>query len=171
MKPSTLLAALLVLVAAIGAAVLSVMPADAQNAGQIGHARDGASCPRCNLFQADFSNLEMKGRDFAGARLRQADFSAAIMNRTSFAGGDLRDVNAFGAVLTGVNFAGANLTNATFVGAYLEGANFRGATLTGVNFSGAEMDHATGLTEAQLAGACGDETTRLPAGMRLRACG
>jgi uncharacterized protein YjbI with pentapeptide repeats len=92
------------------------------------------------------------------------------MNHTTFAGGDLRDLNAYGTVFTGANFAGTNLTNASFVGAYLEGANFRGATLTGVNFSGAEMDRAVGLTQAQLAGACGDDTTALPRGLHLRPC-
>jgi uncharacterized protein YjbI with pentapeptide repeats len=155
---------------ALGALVAAGPSALAQNAGQIEHARSGASCPHCNLFQADFSNLEMKDRDFAGARLRQADFSAAVMNHTSFAGGDLRDVNAYGAVLTGVSFAGANLTNASFVGAYLQGANFRGATLAGVNFSGAEMDRALGLTQGQLNEACGDQATTLPRGLRLRPC-
>jgi uncharacterized protein YjbI with pentapeptide repeats len=170
MKPLTY--AILFAVSVLGFAVAAFLPvpSDAQNAGQIAHARDGASCPGCNLFQADFSNLEMKGRNFTGARLRQADFSAAVMNLTSFAGGDLRDVNAYGAVLTGVSFAGANLTNASFVGAYLEGANFRGANLAGVNFSGAEMGRALGLTQGQLAGACGDEATELPRGLRLRAC-
>ena len=152
------------------ALMLAAPPVSAQNASQIGHARNGASCPRCNLFQADFSNLELKGLNFAGARLRQADFSAAVMNRTSFAGGDLRDVNGYGGVFSSVNFAGANLTNATFVGAYLQGANFRGATLAGVNFSGAEMEHAVGLTQAQLREACGDEATSLPSGLRLRPC-
>jgi len=159
---------------AVAAAVASLIaagsPALAQNRGEIEHARAGASCPHCNLFQADFSNLELKGRDFAGARLRQADFSTAVMNRTSFAGGDLRDVNAYGAVLTGASFAGANLTNASFVGAYLEGANFRGANLDGVNFSGAEMGRAIGLTQRQLDAACGDATTSLPRGLRLRPC-
>ncbi len=116
---------LLSLSAAAAVALAAVQPALAQNAGQIEHARGGASCPHCNLFQADFSNLEMKDRDFAGARLRQADFSAAVMNHTSFAGGDLRDVNAYGAVLSGASFAGTNLTNATFVWAYLEGAKRR----------------------------------------------
>jgi uncharacterized protein YjbI with pentapeptide repeats len=157
---------------ALGAlAIAATSPALAQNAAQIEHARSGASCPHCNLFQADFSNLEMKDRNFAGARLRQADFSAAVMNHTSFAGADLRDVNAYGAVFTGTNFAGANLTNASFVGTYLEGANLRGANLAGVNFSGAEMDRTIGLTEAQLAGACGDSTTTLPRGLHLRTCG
>lgn len=165
MKPFMLSAA-----AALGLLSLAAAPALAQNAGQIEHARSGASCPHCNLFQADFSNLEMKGRNFAGARLRQADFSAAVMNHTTFAGGDLRDLNAYGAVLTGASFAGANLTNASFVGAYLQGANFRGATLTGVNFSGAEMDRAIGLTEGQLEGACGDAATSLPRGLHLRPC-
>jgi uncharacterized protein YjbI with pentapeptide repeats len=170
MKPLTIVSVIWLVLAVFGVAIFAVWPAHAQNAGEIAHARDGASCPRCNLFQADFSNLELKGRNFAGARLRQADFSAAIMDRTSFAGSDLRDVNAYGAVLTGASFAGANLTNASFVGAYLEGANFRGATLAGVNFSGAEMARATGLTPGQLAGACGDATTRLPAGLHLRPC-
>lgn len=162
---------LLTLSVAAAVALIAVAPsALAQNAAQIEHARDGASCPHCNLFQADFSNLEMKDRDFAGARLRQADFSAAVMNHTTFAGGDLRDVNAYGAVLSGANFAGTNLTNATFVGAYLQGANFRGATLAGVNFSGAEMDRAVGLTQGQLNEACGDQATTLPRGLRLRPC-
>lgn len=144
--------------------------AHAQNAGQIRQAQGGASCPGCNLFQADFTNREMKARNFGKARLRQADMSAAVMNRTNFSGGDLRDVNAYAAVMSGANFAGADLTNATFVGAYLEGANFRGAILTGTNFSGAEMDRAVGLTQAQLNAACGDATTRLPRGLRLKAC-
>jgi len=143
--------------------------ASAQNPAQIQRAAT-ASCPGCNLFQADFTNREMRGRDYSRARLRQANLSASIMNRTSFAGADLRDVNAYGALFSSANFSGADLTNATFVGAYLQGANFRGANLTGVNFAGAEMDRATGLTQAQLNAACGDETTRLPAGLRLPRC-
>ncbi|MBV9994193.1 MAG: pentapeptide repeat-containing protein [Caulobacteraceae bacterium] len=170
MKPLTIISVIWLVLAVFGLALITVWPAHAQNAGQIARARGGASCPGCNLFQADFSNLELKDRNFAGARLRQADLSAAVMNRTSFARGDLRDLNAFGAVLGGVNFAGANLANASFVGAYLEGANFRGANLSGANFSGAEMARAVGLTEAQLAGACGDADTRLPHGLRLRPC-
>jgi uncharacterized protein YjbI with pentapeptide repeats len=168
MTRSTLSASIAIALAAL---TLATQPAAAQNAGQVEHARAGASCPHCNLFQADFTNLELKGLDFAGARLRQSDMSAAVMNHTNFAGSDLRDINAYGAVFTGTIFAGANLTNASFVGAYLQGANFRGANLTGVNFSGAEMDRAVGLTEAQLSGACGDEATTLPRGLHLRPCG
>ncbi len=142
----------------------------AQNAGQIARVKAGGACPRCNLFQADFGSLNLKGRNLAGARLRQADLSAAVAGRARFGGGDLRDLNAYGAVMGSADFARADLTNATFVGAYLEGANFAGARMEGANFSGAEMARARGLTPGQLAGACGDATTTLPRGLRLRAC-
>lgn len=155
--------------ALLGLALIAT-PALAQNAGQIARARSGANCPGCNLFQADFANAQLRGRNFAHARLRQADMSASVMNHTSFAGGDLRDVNAYGGVFSSASFAGANLTNATFVGAYLQGANFSGATLSGTNFSGAEMDRARGLTQRQLNAACGDSTTQLPRGLSVPAC-
>ena len=77
--------------ALIFAALAAAFPAAAQNAGQIAKARAGSSCPHCNLFQADFSGAELRGKSYAGARLRQADLSTASMSRTSFAGADLRD--------------------------------------------------------------------------------
>lgn len=148
----------------------SAAPALAQNAGQIARVRGGASCPGCNLFQADLSNLTLRGLNLSKARLRQADLSTVVMNRVNFAGGDLRDVNAYGGVFGGASFARADLTNASFVGAFLEGASFAGANLTGVNFSGAEMDRATGLSQGQLNRACGDESTRLPRGLSIPGC-
>jgi uncharacterized protein YjbI with pentapeptide repeats len=156
-----LLTALLCLVAGSAAA---------QNAGQIARAKGGASCPRCNLFQADLSNLRLTGRDFSGARLRQASLTAAILSRSRFAGTDLRDVDAYGAVLTGADLQRADLTHASFVGAYLAGANLEGAKLDGTNLSGAELQRARGLTQAQLDHACGDASTRLPPGFHIPAC-
>lgn len=151
-------------------AALAVSPALAQNAGQIAAVRRGASCPGCNLFQAQLTGLEKTGQNLSRARLRQADLSLVVMNRASFAGADLRDVNAFGGVFGGANFSGANMGNASFVGTYLQGARFSGANLSGANFSGAEMDRASGLTQRQLDGACGDAATRLPRGLRIPAC-
>jgi len=156
----------------IAAAVIlsPALPAAAQNAGQIARAAGGASCPGCNLFQADLAGAVLKGRNFARARLRQADMSLGIFNGSRFSGADMRDVNAYGALFSSADFSGANLTNASLVGAYLQGANFSGATLDGTNFSGAEMERARGLTQARLDRACGDEATRLPAGLRIRPC-
>ena len=156
---------------AILASVLAfATPALAQNAVQIARAKAGSSCPGCNLFQADFANVELKGKSFARARLRQADFGAAVMNYTSFVGADLRDLNAYAAGFLRADFARSDLTHASFVGAFLQGANFAGAKLTGTNFSGAEMDRARGLTQHQLDEACGDPSTKLPPGLRLQAC-
>lgn len=162
------------LLAVVTAAALAspalVSPALAQNAGQIARVRAGASCPGCNLFQADLANLELKAKNFSGARLRQADASGAVLSRTRFAHGDLRDFNAYGAVMTGADLRGADLTHATLVGAYLEGADLSGARLEGANLSGAEMERARGLTAVQIAQACGDEATKLPRGMRAPPC-
>lgn len=155
---------------AVATALLLSGPALAQNAGQIARVQAGASCPRCNLFQADLEGRTLKGLNLSGARLRQANLSAGVFNRTSFAGADLRDVEASASVFSSANFTGANLTNATFVGTYLQGSNFRGASLSGANFSGAEMDRAVGLTQRQLDQACGDEATTLPRGLRIPAC-
>jgi uncharacterized protein YjbI with pentapeptide repeats len=163
MKP--ILTAALVLAAAAAA-----LPVSAQNAAQIARVRGGASCAGCNLFQRDFSGLQARGLNLSGSRLRQATLSLSVMNRTRFSNADLRDVDAYGGVFSSSNFAGANLTNASFVGAYLDGANFSGATLTGANFAGASLERATGLSQARLNQACGDEATQLPPGLTIPSC-
>jgi uncharacterized protein YjbI with pentapeptide repeats len=154
------------------AAALSLLalPALAQNPAQVARAESGASCPRCNLFQANLYNKDLRGRSYAGARLRQSDMSLSVFNHVNFSGGDLRDINGYGALFSGANLKDADLTNATLVGSFLQGANFRGAKLDGVNFSGAEMDKAVGLKQAQLSHACGDESTTLPHGLHLPSC-
>ena len=80
-------------------------------------------------------------------------------------GGSCANCELSGRKLTGARFMGAN-----FAGAALVGSDLRGASFFGSNFSGAEMDHAVGLTQGQLRGACGDEATTLPPGIRLRRC-
>ena len=149
---------------------LAALPALAQNAAQVDRAEGGASCPHCNLFQANLYNKDLRGRNYAGARLRQADMSLSVFNHADFAGADLRDVNGYGALFSSANLKHADLTNATLVGSYLQGANFKGAKLDGVNFSGAEMNKAVGLRQSQLARACGDPSTTLPRGLHLPAC-
>ncbi len=150
--------------------LIAAPAAFAQNAAQIAKVEAGASCAHCNLFQIDLGNKMVSDRDFAGSRMRQGDFNLSVFRRDNFRGADLRDINGYGALFTNANLSGANLTNATFVGAYLEGANLQGAIMTGANFSGAEMDKARGLTQRQLDAACGDDTTKLPRGMRIPAC-
>lgn len=149
---------------------LLALPALAQNAAQVARAEAGDSCAHCNLFQANLYNKDLRGRNYAGSRLRQADMSLSVFNHVDFANADLRDVNGYGALFSGANLKDADLTNATLVGSFLQGANFKGAKLDGVNFSGAEMNRAVGLRQAQLSRACGDESTTLPRGLHLPRC-
>ncbi|MGP1275036.1 MAG: pentapeptide repeat-containing protein [Caulobacterales bacterium] len=145
-------------------------PGLAQNAAEIDRVRAGQSCTGCNLFQADLSYRNLPGIDVSGSRLRQSDLSLATMNRARFVRTDLSIANLFGGRFTGASFAGANLERATLVGAYFGSADFTGANLTGANISGAEMTRVRGLTQAQLSTACGDGSTRLPAGLSVPSC-
>ncbi len=160
----------LVGLALIAAVLTFVGPASAQDVAQVRRAQGGVSCPRCNLFQADLANHPLAGRDFSGARLRQASMSAAVLTGARLARADLRDLDGYGALFGHADLRGADLRNASLVGAYLQGADLSGAKLDGANLSGAEMSRARGLSEAQLARACGDEATLLPRGLRLPAC-
>lgn len=148
----------------------SALPALAQNASQIDRVRNGGSCSGCNLFQADLAGFERNGLNLSQSRLRQADLSLSVMNRTRFRGADMRDVEAYGGVFSSSDFTGANLTNASFVGAWLRAARMGGANLSGTNLSGADLSGATGLTQAQLNRACGDEATRLPGRLSIPRC-
>ncbi|GGH02288.1 hypothetical protein GCM10007420_18130 [Glycocaulis albus] len=156
--------AVLALLAAAGA------PAWAQNAREIARVQAGSSCTGCNLFQADLAYRNLPGVDLSGSRLRQADLSLSTMNNARLAQTDLSIANLFGGRFTGVSFAGANLERATLVGGYFGGADFSGANLAGANISGAEMERAHGLTQSQLNTACGDASTRLPAGLHVPPC-
>ena len=155
--------------AAILAAIFAA-PASAQNASQIDSVKRGASCPGCNLFQADFDYEDVSRRNLSGARLRQSDWSLATVDGTNFSRADLSIANLYGIRATGANFARANLNRTVLVGGSFDGANFAGANFAEANISGAEMSRARGLTQAQLNQACGDATTELPRGLTVPAC-
>ena len=134
--------------------------AHAQDAAEIARVQSGHDCPRCNLFQADLSYLDLPGIDVSGARLRQASLALATMNGAHFDGTDLSVANMFGGRFTSASFRNANLTRANLVGAYLHSADL----------SGAELGTTRNLTQAQLNTACGDASTELPAGLHIPFC-
>jgi len=149
---------------------LTAAPVMAQNHGEIARVQAGQSCVACNLFQADLSFRRLSDIDLSRSRLRQADLQLAIMDRTRFDGANLSVANLFGARFIGASFVNANFEDASVVGAYFGGANLRGANLTGANLSGSELGGALGLTQTQLNRACGDASTRLPAGLTIPRC-
>ncbi|WP_139792244.1 pentapeptide repeat-containing protein [Henriciella litoralis] len=152
------------------AALAVVLPASAQNAGQISKVRNGQSCPGCNLFQADLAYYDASNVDVSGARLRQSDMQLATFDNWNFTGTNLSVANLFGARFNRSNFTNANFENATLVGAYFGSSRFQGANFSGANVSGADFHLSKGLTQSQLNKACGDASTRLPAGLSVPRC-
>jgi uncharacterized protein YjbI with pentapeptide repeats len=133
----------------------SLSDARADGATFAGAVMTNVNGARAQLSNADFGNAEMPGADFTQARMRDA----------SFAG-----VKAMGAIFLRADLRGASLTFARLDGADFTQAEMQGADLTSATLSGANLSTARGLTAAQLRGACGDTRTRLPAGLRVRAC-
>lgn len=154
----------------IAAVALFTAPAIAQNAGQISKVKAGKSCAGCNLFQADLAYGDLGGLNLSGTRLRQSNLSLGTFSNINFSGANLSIANLFGARFNQCNFAKSNLGNVTAVGAYFGSSNLSGANLTNANLSGADLSLVRGLRQSQLNRACGDGSTRLPAGLTITRC-
>lgn len=111
---------------------------------------------------ADFERVDMQhayvmGALLDAAHLKGANLAEAHLNRVRLVGADLQDANLQGAALSFGNLERADLT----------GADLTGADLSETVLDGADLSSATGLTQAQLDGACGDARTRLPQGLQI----
>ena len=71
---------------------------------------------------------------------------------------------------SGANFSGANLDGARLTGGRFGRANFADASLRRTDIRGADLSSARGLTQSQIAEACGDGSTRLPGRLTAQAC-
>ena len=123
--------------------------------GELADVDAGALQAEVGALLLSVSELARAGvRPRAGGRRRadqrNADLVAADLRRA-----DLRGVSLRGALLIGADLRGADLSLTDLLGADLRGADVRGADLSGALF----------LTRRQAAGARGDATTRLPAGL------
>ena len=112
-------------------------------------------CPHCDLTGADLTNTCVKEGNLQGAKF---DGARAVLMCMSFA--DFR-----GASFRNTDLAGANLTHAK-----VDGADFTGADLSITSIKGTDLSHAHGLTQSQLDRACGDNETKVPAGLRVKIC-
>lgn len=148
-------------------------------------------CPACDLSGADLSDFFASGIEGSAVDLRAADLSGAMIHTLDLSGARLQGANltrseaAFtdfsnadlsGADLSGMgacydqSFAGASLRGAKLVEAYLCGGLWYEADLAGADLSGADLTLASGLTQAQLDRACGDDATKLNEGLSVRSC-
>jgi uncharacterized protein YjbI with pentapeptide repeats len=106
---------------------------------------------------ANFVSSEMQRSNFSEADLRNVDFTKAELGRTVFHKADLADTR----------FSMANLSRAIFHGAEISGpVDFTNAFLFLTRIEGVDLSTATGLTQEQITLACGDGSTKLPAGLQ-----
>lgn len=166
----------LIAIAAIGAMSLTAL---AQTPEQNEAARKATAerlvkgektCRDCDLFQVDLSYQDLDGRDLSGARLRQADLSLSTFDKSKFHGANMSIVNAFGIRAQDADFSNVDFHDAALVGGWFGRSKFDNATFDNTNISGSDFASVTGLTQAQLNAACGDEATRLPKGLTVAAC-
>ena len=80
------------------------------------------------------------------------------------------DSDCSGCNLSGASFRNTDLSHVNFSGAILQNADLTGAKLSAANISGSDLSTAKGLTQAQLASACGDAATKLPSHFHVRFC-
>ncbi|MFZ3033351.1 MAG: pentapeptide repeat-containing protein [Parvibaculum sp.] len=149
----------------------SLQHADLRKAKLVGAELTGTLLSYANLEGADLRGANAAGVDLRGANLKGADLSyarldAALVTNADFTGAKLVGAN-FRVIefVDGLTFRDADARHAIFRFAYLQKVDFRGADLSGADFT-----RAWGLTNTQLALACGDEKTKLPEGLHIPMC-
>jgi uncharacterized protein YjbI with pentapeptide repeats len=131
---------------------------------------DGANFKRIEAYRSDFSNASANGASFANAELQRAEFGGAQLNDADFQKAELGRADFDKAVLANVNFSFANLSRATLSGAVIKGPmSFSGAFMYLTRIEGVDLSNATGLQQAQLNLACGDNATKLPTWLKVPA--
>ena len=135
-----------------------------------------------NLLWISFR--EMHGDSRYGAYLVEADVSTRptdfwqlspqernnSIKGANLRGRNLRHARAVRAFLANADLREADLSWVDLEGANLQGANLSEAHLQGANLTGTNLQNAKGLTQEQLARACGDTQTKLPPGLSIKLC-
>ena len=183
------LAALAVLVLLAAGTAAAFKPSD------VAMLRATRSCFKCdfrgvklageNHFKANLRETDMTGANLERIYLSQAFLEQSVMRGANLRGSNLRFAKLQRADLTGADLTGAQLIVAWMQGTVLRGAVLNGADLQGADLAGADLTGASlvraklfrtdlrkakGLTQAQLDRACGDASTRVPAGLAVRRC-
>lgn len=126
-----------------------------------------ANFTRVEAYRSSFANAAAAGAVFGSAELERADFSGARLTGANFEKAELGRANFDGATLTGTRFSLANLSRADLSHAVFEGPLvFDRAFMFLTRIEGLDLSAATGLDQSQIDLACGDDKTKLPAGLK-----
>lgn len=130
----------------------------------------GADLTGVRFVLVSFQEAQLERAVLAGSQFHHANFSEAELDRTIFRDSRLPRANFEEARGERTVFVNADLRGSNFTEAEFENADFTGARLDGAVLSGARFDRARGLTQTQLANACGDAETRLPGDLTVVPC-
>jgi uncharacterized protein YjbI with pentapeptide repeats len=109
------------------------------------------------LFYARLKGAKLRAAKLPNARLHYADLRAADLTQASLQGARLHETKLQRASLVNANVSEAKLGNA-----HWEEADLQEANLLKADLKHADLRHAKNLTQDQINGAIGDETTLLP---------
>jgi uncharacterized protein YjbI with pentapeptide repeats len=138
------------------------------HASLAGATADKASFVHVEAYRTSFSGISAPGATFVSAELERGDFSKADLTGVDFSKSELGRADFAGATITGTNFTLANLSRADFGGVVFTGPiSFDRAFLFLTRFEGIDLSAATGLTQWQVDLSCGDDKTKLPAGLTV----
>jgi uncharacterized protein YjbI with pentapeptide repeats len=119
---------------------------------------------RANLSEAKLAGADLTKAEMQRANLTKADLTGANLSKAELARANLRGARLEGARLERAELARAELNEANLIGANLKGAHFFLTRIEGVDLS-----KTLGLVQRQLDDACGDASTKLPAGLKAPA--
>jgi uncharacterized protein YjbI with pentapeptide repeats len=136
----------------------------------------GADMTGIHLARARLDGADLSGANLAGSELTRASFRNAVLrnarldavrvHHADFTGADIRGANLrILEFVNGLSLRNVDARNARFDHAYLGRVDISGADFRGANFT-----RVSGLTNEQLATACGDATTILPEGLQIPHC-
>jgi uncharacterized protein YjbI with pentapeptide repeats len=132
------------------------VPSEAADQAAVAKIHGGiVDCVGCDLRGADLTNTCVKEHDLHGANFAGANATLMCMSFANF---------------TNVNFRNAELSGANLAGAKMDGSDLTGAKTSITSFLGTDLTKVKGLTQKQLDVACGDTTTKVPAGFRVHRC-
>lgn len=127
----------------------------------------GANFERVEGYRSNLSGISAVGANFVSSEMQRANFSGADLTKVDFTKAELGRTLFIEATLSDTRFSMANLSRASFLNAKINGPiDFRNAFLFLTRFEGADLSAATGLTQEQIALACGNDRTKLPAGLQ-----
>ncbi len=128
---------------------------------------ENANFERAEGYRSNLSGISASGANFVSAEMQRSNFSDADLTNVDFTKAELGRAVFYKAKLANTRFALVNLSRSTFHNVDISGpVDFTNAFLFLTRIEGVDLSKATGLEQDQVALACGDDKTVLPAGLQ-----